>query len=310
MTKTPNLPASARRSNSYVKSLARGLSVICAFGAETPEMTLTQVAECTGLTRANARRVLLTLVELGYVEQDATLRLRPKILDLGHAYLSSASLARIAQPTMEELVRKVKLSTNLSVLEGTDIIYLARVAAHEPLDLGWTVSIGRRLPAHLSAIGRVLLGGLSGAQLSQYLAAAESIQIRPRSIVDPERMQQVIEADRRKGWSYVDQELGEYMYSMAVPIQDREQRIVAAISLGGLGPRTRREAEQDLLPALRAAADEISAFAAKSNFKPRSWEVDTNKSGARERPTPRSARKVDQTAGVAARRSKGADATT
>ncbi len=218
-------------SSGFLQSFARGLAVIRAFGSRTPSLTLSQAAALTGLTRANARRILLTLRELGYVEQDGRLfRLRPKVLDLGFSYLSSLSLGRIAQPIMEDMVLRVKEPCNLAMLDGTEVIYVGRVAAKQMVrdDLG--IHIGRRFPAYTTSLGRILLGGLSPQALDQYFKEAQLLPLTPRTITDPIKLRAAIKRDHEKGFSYVKQESGERC-SVAVPVVDNNG-IVAGLGIG------------------------------------------------------------------------------
>ena len=147
------------RNPDYVQSLERGLAVIRVFGAETPELRLSDVARATGLTRATARRFLLTLVRLGYVRQDGSnFSLRPRVLELGYAYLSALSLPEVAHPHMESLVAEVNESSSIAVLDDLDIVYVARVPTQRIMSI--TIAVGTRLPAYATSMGRVLLAGL------------------------------------------------------------------------------------------------------------------------------------------------------
>src|SRR5689334_24896812 len=163
------------RSSDFVQSLERGLAVIRAFDAEHRELGLSDVARATGLTRAAARRFLLPLVKLGSVHFAAgRFSLRPRVLDLGYAYLSSLSLPEVAQPHMEALVAKVDASSSISVLDDTDVVYVVRVPTRRIMSI--TLAVGTRLPAYATSMGRVLLGGLPGEELDERL---ERIDIRP-----------------------------------------------------------------------------------------------------------------------------------
>ena len=167
------------RGSHYVQSLARGLSVIGAFGPDTPELSLSDVARATGLTRAAARRFLLTLVDLGHVRQDGKLfRLTPRVLTLGYAYLSSLSLPGIAEPHLEQLVREVHESSSMSVLDGHDIVYVARVPTSRIMTVA--INVGTRFPAYATSMGRVLLAGLDAPALEEHLATP-----RPRAVHRP-----------------------------------------------------------------------------------------------------------------------------
>ncbi len=251
-----------RRSNRFVEAFARGLSVVRAFGPDAPEMSLARIAERTGLTRANVRRILLTLVELGYIQQDGKMfRLRPQILDLGYSYLSSASLPRVAQPIMEDVTARLQMPCNLSVLQGDDVIVIGRVAARRTIDVGLDLNIGRRFPAYITPMGRLLLAGLPEGELGAYLAKACLRRLTARTVVDPAELRRIIIADLAKGWSLVDQEHSELISSLAVPVTDASSRVAATLSIGWThGDLGRDEAVVSFLPVLKEAAAEVSRF--------------------------------------------------
>jgi IclR family pca regulon transcriptional regulator len=241
----------------FVQSFARGLSVIRAFGPDAREMTLSEVADRASLTRAAARRILLTLQQLGYVA--ATGRkffLTPRILDLGYSYLSTTPLWDLAEPYMEELVSRVHESSSASVLDGTDIVYILRVPTKKIMTI--SLSIGSRLPAYCTSMGRILLGGLSGEELDNVLAKSDLKAITPRTVIDPARLKHIIRDDCTKGWSLVNQELEEGLVSLSVPIQDRTGRIIAAMNVSGQATRTSAdEMVKNILPQLQRTALQI-----------------------------------------------------
>uniref|UniRef100_UPI003F8289FB IclR family transcriptional regulator domain-containing protein n=1 Tax=Actinosynnema sp. TaxID=1872144 RepID=UPI003F8289FB len=182
----------------FVQSLARGLLVIRAFDADHPELTLSQVARITGLTRAAARRFLHTLVALGYVRSDGRLfALRPQVLQLGHAYLSSLSLPALAQPHLEKLAAQVRESCSMSVLDGDRVVYVARVPTKRIMSV--TISVGTRFPAHATAMGRVLLAAQDRAWLDEYLAKARLERLTSRTVVDARRFRQELDVVRGEG---------------------------------------------------------------------------------------------------------------
>ena len=245
----------------YINAFARGLSVIRAFGPHAPEMTLSQVAERTGLTRANARRVLLTLQQLGYVVQrERYFRLTARILDLGYAYLSSQSLSSIAQPVMEELATRVHQRCNVAVLDGDEIIYIARVATKSRSDAYPMVNIGRRFPAVATSMGRVLLAALSDAELDRFLAQHTFPKYTINTTTDPQALKTLIHEVRAKGWSFVRQESSDISTSIGVPLHGSNGNVVAALGIGWF-PRTAaldRAQCDELLPPVLEAASEIS----------------------------------------------------
>jgi IclR family transcriptional regulator, pca regulon regulatory protein len=247
------------RSAEFVQSLERGLAVIRAFDAEHPELTLSDVARATGLTRAAARRFLLTLVELGYMRTDGRLfGLRPRILELGYAYLSSLSLPEVAQPHLEALVAEVHESCSVSVLDGSDIVYVARVPTKRIMTVA--ISVGTRFPAYATSMGRVLLAGQPDEWLDEYLAKVDMRPLTRRTITDPAKLRNVLSRIRSQGYAVVDQELEEGLRSMAVPIHDTSGAVVAAMNVSARASRGTSEAiRRELLPALQAAAKQIEA---------------------------------------------------
>jgi IclR family pca regulon transcriptional regulator len=217
-------------SDQYVQSLARGLAVIRSFDSDHPLMTLTEVAARTDLTRATARRFLRTLVELGYVRTDGkAFALTAKVLQLGYAYLSGLSLPQIAQPYLEELSLKLGESTSAAVLEGTDIAYVARVATRRIMTVG--ITVGTRFPAYATSMGRVLLAALPPAQLEHYLAAAELRPLTPRAIGTRPELLAELDRVRAQGWCLLDQELELGLMSLAAPVHDGPDKVVAAINV-------------------------------------------------------------------------------
>ena len=252
-------PATAPQpGDSYVQSFARGLEVIRSFSAQAPEQTLSEVAARTGLTRAGARRILLTLQTLGYVDSDGKhFRLTARILDLGFAYLSSLPIWNLAEPVMEALVDEVKESSSAAVLEGTDIVYVLRVPTHKIMSIG--LGVGSRLPAWCTSMGRVLLAGLDDEEVLRRLKAARPKALTKHTVTDVDTLLAKVQQVRRQGWSLVNQELEEGLISLAAPITDRGGRIIAALNLSGQANRTSAKvAQETLLPALQRAARTIS----------------------------------------------------
>jgi IclR family transcriptional regulator, pca regulon regulatory protein len=247
------------RGPEFVQSLERGLAVIRAFDAEHPELTLSDVARSTGLTRAAARRFLLTLVELGYVRTDGRLfGLRPRILELGYAYLSSLSLPEVAQPHLEALVAEVHESCSVSLLDGHDIVYVARVPTKRIMTVA--ISVGTRFPAYATSMGRVLLAHQPAEWLDEYLKTVELVALTPRTMTDPAKLRSTLTRIRNQGFAVVDQELEEGLRSMAVPIHDGAGTVVAAMNVSARTSRGSSEAiRRELLPPLQAAATELEA---------------------------------------------------
>jgi len=258
MATDPAILAPPRPGDSYVQSFARGLEVIRSFNAGAPRQTLSEVAAATGLTRAGARRILLTLQTLGYVETDGRLfALTPRILDLGFAYLSSMPIWNRAEPVMETLVAQVQESCSAAVLDGTDIVYVMRVATHKIMSI--SLGVGSRLPAWCTSMGRLLLSELDDASLRARLAASAPEALTRHTVTDVEALVAKVAQARRQRWCLVNQELEEGLISMAAPIGNRAGRMVAALNISGQANRTSAKVMQDtMLPALRDAADRIS----------------------------------------------------
>jgi IclR family pca regulon transcriptional regulator len=255
---SPTAEPRPKPGDTYVQSFARGLAVIRSFSALAPTQSLSEVAVRTGLTRAGARRILLTLEGLGYVEsQGRQFRLTPKILDLGFAYLSSLPLWNLAEPVMETLVADVKESCSAAVLEGTDIVYVMRVPTHKIISIN--LGIGSRLPAYCTSMGRVLLAGLRTEELRDTLAARPPVAHTSRTITDVDTLIGVVAQVREQGWCLVNQELEEGLLSMAAPIVDRGGRVIAALNISGQAHRTPPSVMiEQFLPKLLAAARNIS----------------------------------------------------
>src|SRR5690606_20534022 len=250
--------STAKPGDGYVQSLARGLAVIRAFNAERPQMTLSEVAEVTGLTRAGARRILLTLVQLGYVHAEGRwFRLTPRILELGFAYLSSMPFWNLAEPIMEGLAKTAEECCSATVLDGTDIVYVMRIPTRRVMSVN--LGIGSRLPAYCSAMGRVLLAGLPEAELDEVLRQTDLVAYTPSTRVEPGALKQAIAQCRAQQWCLVDQELETGLVAIAVPILDRGGRTVAALNLSGQAHRiSAQQMETELLPLLQQAAEKIN----------------------------------------------------
>lgn len=242
----------------YVQSFARGLAVFRAFSAATPIQTLSEVAERTGLDRAGARRILLTLEKLGYVRQEGrSFRLTARVLDLGYAYLSSTPLWNLAEPIMEELVAEVHESCSVSVLEGTEIVYILRVPTSKIMAI--SLGIGSRLPAWCTSMGRVLLAGLAPAERAAVLAASDLTPPTRHAKVAPRSLARAIDEVREQGYALVDQELEEGLVSVAVPLIDRTGNVIAAMNLSvNAASVPVARVRRNLLPRLAEAAGRIN----------------------------------------------------
>lgn len=249
------------RAPGFVQSLARGLAVLRCFDAANPAMTLTQVAQRTGLTRAAARRFLLSLEALGYVKLDERLfSLTPRVLELGYAYLSTLPLRDIAQPHLDSLTATVHESSSLAVLDGDDVVYVARAAASRITAV--TISVGTRLPAYATSLGRVLLAGLTRPALDEYLRTARPRPLTDRTITDPAELRRAIDVVRSQGFAIVDQELESGLRSVAAPVRDRFGTVTAAVNVSTLAARVSADVlRHRLVPTVMAAAARIEADA-------------------------------------------------
>jgi IclR family pca regulon transcriptional regulator len=256
-------PAPDKPGDSYVQSFARGLAVIRAFDATRPEQTLTDVAAATGLTRAGARRILLTLQTLGYVEAEGRLfRLTPKILDLGFAYLTSMPFWNLAEPVMEQLSAQVHESVSAAVLDRTEIVYVLRVPTHKIMTIN--LSIGSRLPAYCTSMGRVLLAALDDDTLETTLCSAPLYAHTPRTVTDKEELKKLIAQVRRQGWAIVDQELEGGLISLSAPIRNRQGRVIAAMNISGNAQRnSAKQMVKAFLEPLQHAAQSVSEMVAR-----------------------------------------------
>ncbi|MFC5382005.1 IclR family transcriptional regulator domain-containing protein [Aquipuribacter nitratireducens] len=246
-------------SETFVRSLERGLAVIRAFDAEHPRLSLSEVARRTGLTRAAARRFLLTLVELGYVHaSDGVFSLRPRVLELGFAYLSGLRLVDVAHPHMQSLSDAVHESVSVSVLDGDDLVYVGRVHARKIMTVA--LDVGSRLPAYCTSMGRVLLAHAPADRLSDYLARVDLVARTPHTVTDAAALAEVLDRVRADGFAVVDQELELGLRSVAVPLHARGGEVVAAMNVAApLERGSLEEIRAELLPPLLAAARECEA---------------------------------------------------
>lgn len=213
----------------FVQSLSRGLAVMRALNSREP-MTLSEVARASELTRASARRFVLTLEELGYVAQaGGRFALTPRVLELGFAYLSALGLPEVAQPHMERLVEQVHESSSVSVLDGESVVYVARVPTQRIMNV--VINVGTRFPAYATSMGRVLLAGLDRQDCAALLDRIELVSLAHDTITTRGQLESELELVRAQGYAIVDQELESGLRSVAAPIRDRRHGVVAAINL-------------------------------------------------------------------------------
>jgi IclR family pca regulon transcriptional regulator len=228
--------------------------VIRALSEPGPGLTLSAVARETSLTRAAARRFLLTLEDLGYVRaEDRRFSLTPRVLELGYSFLSSLTLPEIAQPHLRELVERVRESSSVSVLDGSDIVYVAREPTQRIMTVA--ISVGTRFPAYATSMGRVLLGGLGDDELAESMARADLRKLTSETLTDETALRVELERVREQGWALVDQELEGGLRSVAAPIRDPHEHVVAAINISTHASRTTLEAiRKTMLPQLLQTA--------------------------------------------------------
>jgi IclR family transcriptional regulator, pca regulon regulatory protein len=239
--------------------LAKGLAVIRAFARDHAALSLSDVARSAQIPAATARRCLLTLEELGYVTHSGRLfLLRPKVLELGAAYLESINIEQITKTHLEELARKTDDSAALCVLDGADIVYVARTSVRTLLRL--EAHVGSRFPAHATSMGRVLLAGLGPARLNRYFERAKLEALTERTVTDPAKLRTLIEDCRRLGYAAVEDELAYGVIALAVPVFDHQHRVVAALNSSSHSRRiTRTRLVRDRLSMLQEASREISS---------------------------------------------------
>jgi IclR family transcriptional regulator, pca regulon regulatory protein len=239
--------------------LAKGLSVIRAFTRDHPALNLSDIARSAGIPAATARRCLLTLDELGYVTRNGrNFLLRPKVLELGAAYLESMSIESLTKTHLEELARETGDSAALCVLDGTEIVYVARASVRTLVRL--EAHIGSRFPAHATSTGRVLLAGVSSERLERYFQVAELAALTDRTVTDPTKLRALIDDCRRTGYSAVEDELAYGVIAVAVPVFDQQRRVVAALNSSSHSRKiTKAKLVRDRLTMLEKISQQISS---------------------------------------------------
>ncbi|HTV67345.1 MAG TPA: IclR family transcriptional regulator C-terminal domain-containing protein [Rhizobiaceae bacterium] len=250
----------ASRSRDHVNSLGRGLSVMELLASHPAGLTLTETAERAGLTRAGARRFLLTLSAAGYAEQEGRrFRLSPRLISVARTWLGGASLWTYAEPFMREVSTQLNESCSAAVLSGEDVVYVARVPGRTILSVA--LHVGTRLPAYCTSMGRVLLSGLPSAERKAFLAHADVRANTPKTVTAKRELNDIIADVAGANYAIVDEELELGLRSIAVPIRDRSSAIVAAINVSTQSARCSvKEMQRDFLPPLRDAARKIEDF--------------------------------------------------
>jgi IclR family pca regulon transcriptional regulator len=236
----------------YVAGLEKGLAIIEAFGILNRPLTLSEAAEITGHSRASARRSLLTLQGLGYVQSDGKyFRLAPRVLRLGYAYVSSTTLAKIVQPTLEAVSERTRESSSLAVLDGSDVVFLARAASRRSLSTG--LGLGSRLPAHCAATGRVLLAALPPEEAERRLQRMVRQARTPNTCTSIPDLMRVLDEVRAQGYAVSNEEIELGLRSIAVPILDAGGQTIASMSIAASASRRTLDSMLDtLLPELES----------------------------------------------------------
>jgi len=264
--KAPPTPAEAIDALSgdpnFMTSLARGLAVIQGFSQQKRSLTIAQLSHRTGIPRAAVRRCLYTLSRLGLAgsEDGKTFSLRPKILGLGHAYLSSTTLATSAQPLLDHVSELLDESSSIALLDGDDILYVARSSTTRRI-MSVDLSLGTHLPAYCTSMGRVLLAHFPPDALDQYLRRVKLVAHTPRTVIAPDRLRKVLAGVAADGYAIVDQELELGLRSIAVPVRDLRGNVVAAMNISTQASRVPIvELTRRFLPELDKAARELSSM--------------------------------------------------
>lgn len=242
-----------------VQSLERGLSALRAFTPERPQLTISEVAERTGLSRATARRLLLTLADLGYLVQERReFRTTRKVLELASAHVGVADPWGFARPYLESLTERTGESASIAVLDGSEIVYVARTPTRRLMTLA--ITVGSRLPAHATSKGRVLLANLPEAELEAFFARTAMSRFTDTTVIDHEHLRGILSDVRRQGWAMVEEQLEAGLCSVAAPLTDANGRVMAALSVcahaGRVDPTALR---QEFLPLVQESARRISA---------------------------------------------------
>lgn len=241
-----------------VQSFERGLAVVRSFGPGSPRQSVSEVATATGLSRAAARRLLHTLESLGYARRvDGSFELTARVLDLGYAFLSSQSVAQLAQPFLDRLSEATGESTSVAVLDGTDVVYVARVQAKRLMTV--SIGLGTRFAAYQTSLGRAQLAWLDDDRVRAVWEASDRSTTTPRTITDLDELRACLRDVRERGWALLDQELELGVRSVAAPIRDADGQVVAAVNVSTHAARTSRaEIDADVVPPLLEAAEGLS----------------------------------------------------
>lgn len=240
----------------YVKSVEKAFAVLLAFTSDAPRQSVTQIAAKTDLSRAAARRFLMTLRDLGYLRAEgSSFELTPRTLDIGASFMANLTLPRIAEPHLKELATELNETTSLCILDGADVVYVARVAS--PKLLSVSINVGTRFPAWATSMGRVLIAGLAPADRESYFRTVQLHAYTDRSVSSIDQLRAEVESARTKGWAMVSQELEAGLRGVAVPVR-RGNQVVAAINVSLQTHRAPAETiEREVVPLLQEAARQI-----------------------------------------------------
>ncbi len=241
-----------------LRSLERGLAVLRAFDADRPSGTVAELAAATGLARPTVRRILLTLQGVGYVENSGSRwRLTPRVLSIGEHYSASNTVIEVAQPHLLRLAEQTGESASLAALDGTEVVYIARVPVRRIMSIN--IAVGTRVPAHATSMGRALLAWAPPETIRRVIEAGLP-SLTPHTVTDPAALRSDLRTVRERGWSVVAEELEAGLISVSAPVRDRSGTVIAALaSSSSTGRSTRDSLEADVVPRLVATADQISA---------------------------------------------------
>lgn len=253
MTENTHEPEAAPH---YVKSVEKTFAVLLAFTSAEPRLTVSQVAVKADLSRAAARRFLLTLTDLGYLQMVGTFfELTPRTMDIGASFMANLTLPRIAEPHLKSLAAKLDETTSVCILDRTDIVYVARVAA--PRLVSISINVGTRFPAWATSMGRVLLAGLDRAERETYFDSIKLEQFTDHTVSSINQLRTAVEEAGRIGWAVVSGELENGLRGVAVPVR-RDNQVVAAVNVSLQGHRIGQESvDRDIVPLLQSAASQI-----------------------------------------------------
>jgi IclR family transcriptional regulator, pca regulon regulatory protein len=249
----------SREQPEVIDSVAKALSLLQVFSQANPSLTITKAAELADLTRPTARRILLTLVHLGFADTDGkNFSLTPKVLRLGFGYLAALPYWETAQPYLRQLAKEFDESCSMATLDDEEIVYLARIPANRNMAI--SLSTGSRLPAYATSLGKVMLAWQPPADLDAYLERVELKPLTPTTITNPDRLREELARVRENGFAVVDGERQVGVRSAAAPIRARNGTVVAAINVSANGLRVPHdELVKNYVPKLMQTANAISA---------------------------------------------------